>query len=336
MASASTTSGTAGTSGTGEWAWWPLKVAGNPVWNTSDTMTAWGLWNYYNENDPLTALYASICAKSNPGGSFIAGTNKYGYGHAVPTPQGLEGTAGTTNGAWEIFCEMCLRTRAVLFCESVIGDCGAFVPVGSPSGGDAAAIGLGENALGAIPVVGGLLSSTLGAVSGLLTGQAHAQAVSTEKQTLCSLASEYSAELQNAWAAFENGQLSPASFYGYVKGLASDFAQDVEKIVKPCNAACGMIGVMNAHALFAGYASGVVALPAGLAGTDFIIAGTGTPISLGSETATPAGGGAENELAPAQTTAVLATAAATTTAATLSTSPVLIIIGILIVLLVVL
>lgn len=285
MASASTTSGTAGTSGTGEWAWWPLKVAGTP-WNISDTMTAWGMWAQYDPNDPLTAVYAQICKAANPGGSYITGTNKYGYGHATPTPLGLVGQNGTTNGAWEIFCEMCLRVNGVLFCESVIGDCGAAIPVSNSD----VAVELGTQAAEAVgslvPIPG--LGAAIGDLGGLLSGAAHAQAVSTEKQTLCSLAAQYTQEIQNAYRGFVAGQLSAQGCVTYIQGLASDFKQDVEKIVKSCNASCGMIGVMNAHAMIAPYRVGLTAVPGfvgtaqptaeGLIGSDIIVGGSTSQI----------------------------------------------------------
>jgi hypothetical protein len=307
MASASTTSGAAGSSGTGEWAWWPLKVAGTP-WNVSDTMTAWALWSGYNADDPLTDTYAQICAAANPGGSFITGNNKYGYGHATPTPEGLTGTNGSTDGAWEIFCEMCLRARLVLYCESVIGDCGASIPI---SAGGNTALGLGEQAAGAaaslipVPGVGAIVGAAIGDIGGLLSGQAHAQAVSTEKQTLCSLAAEYSQQIQNAYAAVEAGSLSASSCVTYINSLASSFKQDVEKITKACNAACGMIGVMNAHAMLAPYLLGITApvnssnvrLATGLSADDII----GSDISVGGNQAA--------EIAPSTALASTATPA---------------------------
>lgn len=268
MASASTTEGVAGSSGTGEWAWWPLKVAGNP-WNVSDTMTAWGLWNYYDPNDPLTDIYAQICKAANPGGSFITPKkpNKYGYGHAVPSPEGLTGGQGT-DGAWEIFCEMCLRSRLILFCESVIGDCGLPVGPSAPSTGAALGIQAGEKALSFVPIAGPILGTVLGDLSGLLTGAAHAQAVSNEKQVLCAAAAQYSQQIQATYAAFEAGQLDAQGCSNHIQDLANFFKQDVEKITKSCNAACGMIGVMEAHAMLAPYLTGLKVT----AGTNYVLA----------------------------------------------------------------
>jgi hypothetical protein len=209
------------------------------------TMAAWGV--PYDPNDPYASLYQAAIDKARP------------YGGKSPYQKG---------GNWDIFAEMCLRFRGLLFAETKIGDCGFSgstqgFNIGQAAGltqaglGGAAALssvaGVATGFAKDIPIIG----SAIGLVADVFTAfsQHHAQAVKIEKATLCGAVQQISPYINAFYQALEQGAATPAQAVAAMQQAAQSFHQawtaaGVKSI--SCNDACGMDAIMSAHIAFIG------------------------------------------------------------------------------------
>ena len=212
-------------------------------------------WGFeYDPSDPYASAYKQIVSESNPDPS----SSFYARG-----------------GNWELFCEMCLRARTLVFAEFKIGDCEVSAGPGAPSLAGELGIQAAETASSFIPVPG--LGTAIGDIGGLLTGQHHQQAVAQERNILCAIVSQYGQNVFNLYESLASGTISPAQAKLEMHALRVSFTGAVSTITKQCNDACGLVGIMVAHEKFIAQITGAESSP-----------GAGTlPIRIGSVSGSP-------------------------------------------------
>src|SRR5271155_4657173 len=228
-------------------------------------MNGWGVSPYYAAADPAALLYKACVAGARPAS---IQKNLDGYVPGTWTAAGYTGLAGGIGGSWDIFCEMCLRSRSLFYCEQTVGDCG--ISFAAPSEGTGAVIGDQAataliSALSPIPIPG--LGAVISDVTGLLSGEDHQIAVSKEKSVLCQLASTIGGAIQRVYQGYYGGQLTGAQAYANVQQLATTFHGSYFEAggkIKACNAGCGMDAIMTAHVALAGYLFQQTPLPPGV------------------------------------------------------------------------
>lgn len=254
---------------------WQGRCGGSPI-NVADTMAAWGLSEFYDPNDPNTALYAAIVRAANPDPG-----SPY-YQHATPTPQGLQGNGpanADTGAGWEVFTECCLRARVVLWAEKKIGDCGSGIQLSSVGSDVQLGVQLGTQGLFAgasiagttvQAILGPIASSLIPAVGALIAPllaafQAHSQAVAREEETLCSLTSSATQAIQGAYKYVQSGQATPAQGYATLQQLYAGFKAAGAGVTKSfCDGGCGLNATVQAHVALSSFLFGIVPAPSGL------------------------------------------------------------------------
>lgn len=217
-----------------------LCTGGGSDANASAQEFVTGFGYTWNDADPLASQYASVIAKNNP----VAGT-------------------GFSNG-WAALAEACMRTRAVLFCNSQPGDCAA--PGESQAngaagtladiqlGGESATLGISAAALGAQIAGDTALVGTLGAVTagvGLVLAPIitifanHAAAEARQSNALCKLCPEVTSAISQIDAAVLTGKASVSQGLAALGSIQQQFKQATLTLTKRCNAFCGYNAVIQ-------------------------------------------------------------------------------------------
>ena len=201
----------------------------------------------YNASDPYASIYPVVMARNVPGG--ISSSNRQGFMN-----QG----------------EAFLRARYIAYYKSKPGDCGG--PSQAGPNAVTTTLKISQASLGAASAVGTLAAggaaafagTTVGAILGpatlglslavipvTLIEAHHAQAVSTEQSTLCSITNSWNTTAQQLEALLRSGQITEQQADAYIENLADNLVQGLDAIKKVCNAACSYQGFMRAYQDFA-------------------------------------------------------------------------------------
>ena len=187
----------------------------------------------FNASDPYARVYPVVLKRN--------------------TPAGVNVTSFMTQG------EAFLRARTIAYMKSKPGDCGGtYIPQGSNAlqavkisqaslgGASAIAGAVGATTLSAVlgPVTLGL---SLGAIPFTLIEAHHAQAVTTEQQTLCQVTIAWNQTAGAIEAALRANQISERDADNYIENLADNMFQGLDRIKKVCNAACYYQGFIRAY-----------------------------------------------------------------------------------------
>lgn len=185
----------------------------------------------FDSSDPLVTTYQAIAKQYNP---YAVGSKWY--------------------PGFLAFAEACMRTRAILFCNSEPGDC-----TGSASSVSASDFGTTETLAsvdqsGIVAVVSSGIAKSLGAVASAvpIVGQAaqeilteitqafaaHAQAEARQSTALCRLAPELTANIVQIDAGVSSGQYDPISAGTAIAQMANQFQSAIASLTKNCNAFC--------------------------------------------------------------------------------------------------
>lgn len=201
---------------------------------TSTDVKAWvAAFGYvYDANDPLESYYKEVIATY---------------------PESKNGPV------WSALAEACMRTRAILFCNSTPGDVGGLkngsTATNIPGIGAIAFQGaqVGESiatAAGAVLGALGPITAGVGSILGpiLQLFQAHAKAVAAQANALNSLTPLATQSIRQCDAAVQNGSATPEQGVTFLHSLAQTISQQDAGLTKSCNAFCGYNAIVNAMA----------------------------------------------------------------------------------------
>jgi len=195
-------------------------------------LTKFGLGRY-NATDPYASVYPVVLGRNTP-----AGVNKVSF---------------MTQG------EAFLRARTIAYMKSKPGDCGGtYIPQGSNA---LQAVKISQASLGGASAIAGAVGATtlsaalgpvtlglsLGAIPFTLIEAHHAQAVTTEQQTLCQITGAFNDTARAIEADLRANQITERDADNYIENLADNMVQGLERIKKVCNAACYYQGFIRAY-----------------------------------------------------------------------------------------
>ena len=151
-------------------------------------------------------------------------------------------TAGATSSNFSMCgATACLIARRLIYYKCTAGDCGApgfavtnpgaAITAGVTKGASAAAIADPE------PISKAILTG-MAAIFGGFTS-AHAAAVQTEQETLCSVSVNYNSAVQGLEQAVEQGVMLPAQAASVLDQISLQLDNVLAALAKPCNASCG-------------------------------------------------------------------------------------------------
>ena len=170
----------------------------------------------YNSADPLDGTYQAIAQQYNP---YTVGSKWY--------------------PGFLAFANACMRTRAILFCNSEPGDCTAQSSSVSASAlettQELGAVGQ-SGLLAAIPVVGQAAQDVLNEITQVFAQ--HAQAEARQSTALCRLAPELTANIIQIDAGVSSGRYDPFSAGAAIAQMANQFQSAIASLTKNCNAFC--------------------------------------------------------------------------------------------------
>jgi hypothetical protein len=211
--------------------------------NPQDYVTQFGY--VWSSTDPYAVVYPLILAQLRP-------------------------KSQKAGGPWDALCEACMRTRAILFCNTKPGDCQTSVLgtsslslVSSTSKLALSGAQLGESIAGVASSALGVATLGIGIIlSGVLQiFQAHAAAEARQSSALCGIAGPATNAIQATDAAVASGQASPAQGYATMQQIYTAMVGSLASIYKSGNAADGYDEIMECQVALAGYRYGIVAFP---------------------------------------------------------------------------
>jgi hypothetical protein len=182
---------------------------------TSTSVEAWlSAFGYtYEENDPLATDYANLIAQS---------------------PSAFN--SGGLYSAWPALAEACMRSRAMLFCNSSPGDSGSTQATSSTSDLLEQA---GEQAASLVPVAGQVLSDVLEVF------QAHAAAEKAQATALATLAPQITEAFRRADASVAAGTSTQEQAIAFLQQTSLSAQQSWSALTKSCNAFCWFNQILN-------------------------------------------------------------------------------------------
>ena len=205
--------------------------------------TNWTVQDYIS-NAPAVGLPASLFATKYQ--SLAAGLA------ASSVPSGAPKTFVTA-------CTGSLIIRGILYFKNNPGDCGSPTQLNitdaqiTQDAGGLASVGvkIGTQVAGVASMAGAILPG-IGVAVSLLTQifANHAAAVANEQSTICSVANLINRVIPTYDSAVMRGLISPQAAYTGMQTYLNQVIEQLDGIVKTCNAACVYIAILNAHAQF--------------------------------------------------------------------------------------
>jgi hypothetical protein len=171
--------------------------------------------------------------------------------------------------------EACLRARALLFCNTRPGDCGAIQGSGGISGEQIAGVVGGTGISVASALTAPLAAAAgLSAVAGVATAgaglvltavlqifQNHAAAEAQQSNVLCQLIPQFNQLVQKVDQAVFTGQATPEQAIITLQQAAQQFANADSHLTKSCNAFCAFNAIAAAFSEISKYIYGIEPIP---------------------------------------------------------------------------